>query len=517
LKKKVCIFLVSFLLLSNPFIFLSNGSSATFIRTNDVPEIDSYNSQEITHGSLPAEWKMKLLNASDGEPYDSFGYSVSVSGNSAVIGAPGDDNYTGVTYIFKRYGTTWSQTEKLTAADGVPDDGFGWAVSLDGDTCVIGAPGDNDNGNRSGAAYVFIYTGTTWILQAKLLASDGAPIDLFGSSVSINGKYILIGSIGDDDNGESTGSAYIFTYNGTTWIQQAKLLAFDETSYNGFGSSVGISGKYAVIGIESNEDENATGAAFVYSYNGDIWEEDTMLCAGTASFGFGVSVSIYNDRIMVGAPYAGSYKGAAYIFRHNETSWMLEANLTGTDEYFFEMFGWVVSISKEYATTVGISLWSHNPSLYMFKWNDTHWVLDEKVLLFDEPFGFRSWLSNTDTCILVGCEAHNLSGAALMVWKPQPFFQITCTGSTISVTNIGDANATDVLVNRGIDGGFILFGENKTVHFDEIVIGETKEARFGMIFGFGRTMIQFSVTCAEAVTYNQKQLAFIFFFFLMVR
>ena len=516
LKKKGCIFLVSFLLLSNPFVFLSNGLSATFIRTKQAPESDSFNSQETTHGSLSSEWKMKLLNASDGEPYDSFGYSVSMSGNSAVIGAPGDDNYTGAAYIFKRHGTTWNQTEKLTAADGVPEDLFGWSVSLDGDICVIGAPGDSDNGNRSGAAYVFRDTGTVWILQAKLLASDGAPIDLFGSSVSISGKIILIGSVGDDDNGESTGSAYIFTYNGATWIQQAKLLAFDETSYNGFGSSVAISGKYAVIGFESIQDENTTEAAFVYRFDGNTWEQEIKLSAGTGLSGFGVSVSIHNDRIIVGAPYAGFYKGAVYIFKRNETSWVLEANLTGTDEYALEMFGWVVSISEQYATTVGISLWSHNPSLYIFKRNETNWVLDAKIPLFDEPFGLRNWLCNTDTGVLVGIQAHNLSGAALMVWKPQPFFEITWTGSSVSVTNIGDKNATDVIINRRMDGGFILFGKNKTVHFAEITIGETKQARFGMSFGFGRTTILFSITCTEAVTYSKKQLAFIFFFFLMV-
>ena len=116
----------------------------------------------------------------------------------------------GSAYIFKRDGTSWSQQQKLTASDGAAGDDFGRSVSISGDYAIIGAYGDDDKGTNSGSAYIFKWNGTGWVQQQKLTASDGAANDWFGHSVSISGDYAIIGADDDDDKGSSSGSAYIF-------------------------------------------------------------------------------------------------------------------------------------------------------------------------------------------------------------------------------------------------------------------------------------------------------------------
>ncbi|MCI5139717.1 MAG: hypothetical protein D3922_15200, partial [Candidatus Electrothrix sp. AR1] len=138
--------------------------------------------------------------------------------------------------------------EKLLADDGAANDDFGLSVSVSGDTSVIGALGDDDNGSSSGSAYVFTRTYTGWTQAAKLTPDDGAAYDSFGSSVSVSGDIAVIGAFGDGDNGSSSGSAYVFTRTDTGWTQAAKLTPDDGAADDYFGSSVSVSGDIAVIG-----------------------------------------------------------------------------------------------------------------------------------------------------------------------------------------------------------------------------------------------------------------------------
>jgi len=150
------------------------------------------------------------LTAGDGAASDFFGRSIAISSDTAIIGADGDDDSgsgSGSSYVFTRSGTAWSQQAKLTAGDGTANSGFGLSVSISGDTALIGAYGDN---SYAGSAYVFTRLGSTWTQKNKLLASDGAANDTFGSKVSIYGETYLIGAPTDADNGTSSGSIYIF-------------------------------------------------------------------------------------------------------------------------------------------------------------------------------------------------------------------------------------------------------------------------------------------------------------------
>ena len=169
-------------------------------------------------------------------------------------------------YIFSRSGNNWTQQTKLIPSDGASGDNFGYSVSIAGDYAIIGAF-DDDNGTNSGSAYIFSRSGNNWTQQAKLKPSDGADYDLFGYSVSIAGDYAIIGAHYDDDNGSASGSAYIFSRSGNNWTQQAKLKPNDGSSYDRFGRSVSIAGDYAIIGAFDDDDNGGnSGSAYVVEY-----------------------------------------------------------------------------------------------------------------------------------------------------------------------------------------------------------------------------------------------------------
>ncbi len=161
--------------------------------------------------------EVKLL-ADDGAPNDFFGFNVALSGDTAVIGATKvDDDIRGVdvgaAYVFTRSGNSWHQQAKLTADDGAAKDEFGGKVALSGDTAVIGAMFQDDKGDNSGSAYVFSRSGTTWSQQAKLTAADGAAGDVFGWSIALSGDTVVITATRNDDRGNESGSAYVFEIN----------------------------------------------------------------------------------------------------------------------------------------------------------------------------------------------------------------------------------------------------------------------------------------------------------------
>jgi hypothetical protein len=250
---------------------------------------------------------------------DNFGQSVSLSGDYSVIGASKDSDggyYSGSAYVFERDGSTQTQQTKLTAGDAAAYDYFGSSVSVSGDYVIVGAYGDDDGGESSGAAYIFKREGATWIQQVKLVAGDASAYDYFGSSVSISGDYAIVGAYGDDDGGIDSGAAYIYLREGAAWIQLAKLKANDAAAYDYFGWSVSIDSDYAIAGAYGNDDAGeSSGAAYIFNKQG----EQTKITANDAeAFDyFGYSVDISRNYAIVGAygdDDEGINAGAAYLF-----------------------------------------------------------------------------------------------------------------------------------------------------------------------------------------------------------
>ena len=297
--------------------------------------------------------QLQKVTAADGAAGDSFGVSVSVDGDTAVIGAYADDDKgtdSGSAYVFTRSGGTWSQQAKLTAADGAATDYFGLSVALDGDTALIGAQHDDDKGGNSGSAYVFTRSGGTWSQQAKLTAADGATSDMFGSRVALDGNTALIGSYSDDDKGAESGSAYVFTRSGGTWSQQAKFTASDGAASDWFGYSVSLDGDAALIGSRNDDDKGVdSGSAYVFTRSGGTWSQQAKLTAADGAAGdyFSFVLSLDGDTVLVGALQdddKGSDSGSAYVFTRSGGTWSQQAKLTASDGAAGDVFGYSVSL-----------------------------------------------------------------------------------------------------------------------------------------------------------------------------
>jgi PKD repeat protein len=327
------------------------------------------------------EFKMR---PSDGAAYDHFGYGVSISGDYAVVGSDADGNRlnSGAAYIFKKRGNGWIQETKLIADDGALNDYFGRWTSVSGEYVIVGAFMDDDKGSDSGSAYIFEKSGSGWSQAAKLTAGDGAADDWFGYGVSIDGVYAIVGAYGDDVNGSRSGSAYIFERSGGGWSQAAKLTADDGEANESFGFSVSISDDYTVVGAVGDDDNGiSSGSAYIFERNGSSWSQVAKLTAadGAAGEQFGWSVSISGGYVIVGAPTdrdSGINSGSAYIFEGSGSSWSQAAKLTAGDGAAQDLFGRGVSISGMYAIAGAFGdddKGAESGSAYIFKRNGGVW------------------------------------------------------------------------------------------------------------------------------------------------
>lgn len=277
------------------------------------------------------------LIASDAAVGDGFGLSAFIRGDLAVVGAPRKDFRTGSAYVFKRTNSGWVEEAKLTASDAAFVDYFGTSVSFDKDLVVVGS--------RAGAAYVFKRTDAGWIEEEKLLPSVQNTGALFGEKVSIRGDWVVVGATGDYNAGIPSGSAYVFKRTGSGWIEEAKLTASDASPNNKFGDAVSISERTILIGApDDNHAGPRTGSAYVFKLTPSGWIEEAKLTASDADSldFFAQSVSI-SGRIAVisatGDDDAGPNSGSAYMFKRTHRGWVEAAKLTASDAGPGRFFG----------------------------------------------------------------------------------------------------------------------------------------------------------------------------------
>ncbi|CCO20397.1 predicted protein [Bathycoccus prasinos] len=288
------------------------------------------------------------LTASDGAYGDSFGTSIAFDGNTALIGAIGDDDSgsdSGSVYVFTRTGTddsTWTETKKLTASDGEENDHFGTSIAFDGNTALIGAHGDDDNYSDSGSVYVFTRTGTddsTWTETKKLTVSDDEEEDYwgdypsyFGRSIAFDGNTALIGATGIDHPGDLkcySAAVYVFTRTGTddsTWTETKKLTASDGACRDSFGRLIAFDGITALIGAIGVDDNGSdSGSVYVFTRTGtddSTWTETKKLTAsdGEENDHFGPSIAFDGNTALIknyGDDGNGYESGSVYVFSSN--------------------------------------------------------------------------------------------------------------------------------------------------------------------------------------------------------
>ncbi len=263
------------------------------------------------------------LTASDDAAGDTFGMSVAIDGSVAVVGAPLDDDKcptdpdcdSGSAYVYRYNGTNWDDQKKLRASDHAAGDEFGTSVAIDGDVILVGSRFDDDGQNNAGSVYVYRFDGNNWTEETKLKPDDPKSNHGIGRSVSISGNAALVGAVNDQDGGLGAGAAYVFRFAAAAWSQEAKIKASDAAQFDNFGGAVSISGDLALIGSQGDDDG---GAAYVFRFNGTSWGQQAKIVAAdaTADDQFGESVSLSGATGIAGARLrddAGSSSGSAYI------------------------------------------------------------------------------------------------------------------------------------------------------------------------------------------------------------
>ncbi|OQX27912.1 MAG: hypothetical protein BWK80_03000 [Desulfobacteraceae bacterium IS3] len=363
----------------------------------------------------------------DGEAGEEFGQSVSISGDFAVVGAYKDDdrgNGSGSAYIFSRQGANWLQQAKLTASDGMSHNYFGCCVSVSGDCAAVGAFNNKGTAFGTGSVYVFRHSAAGWLQQAKLSADDGAENDYFGYAVSASGNDLIAGAYRDDDKGSESGSAYIFRYDGTSWIQQAKLTASDGSAGDNFGRAVSVSGDYALVGALNDSDRGTgSGAAYIFKRSGTNWIQQTKLVPDDLSsndfFGFSVSLSV--PYAVVGADAdddKGSNSGSVYVFRLSDDRWIQEAKLTASDGSANSFFGRSVSVSGQDSQRYIIAgADGTQGAAYIFRQENGAWIQQTKLTASDSGencFGWTTSVSvqNSDVYCIAGAYKNSAKGEA---------------------------------------------------------------------------------------------------------
>ncbi|MCH8147846.1 MAG: FG-GAP repeat protein [Planctomycetes bacterium] len=327
---------------------------------------------------------------------DEYGRAVAIRGRVAVVGARKHGS-TGAVYVFRRNSGVWEYEQKLTAADGLPDDRFGGSVAIDGDWIIVGAPDHDEFGLvNSGAAYAFHFDGSTWTQARKILADDQDAGDSFANAVAINGNWIVVGAKQDDDrcpgeqnNADNSGSVYTFFHDPATapnvgWEVRTKLQAqvrdgptvsCDATNSDTFGHTVAISGDRLVVGAVFDDDNgSSSGSAYVYRLEEPDWVIEQKLTAsdGAALDNFGRAVAIHGDLVLVGASRGDldnpviADTGSVYLYRRAGAAWIDELELTASDAALDDRFGWYVSIGGDYAAVGAYRKNASTGSAYIF-------------------------------------------------------------------------------------------------------------------------------------------------------
>jgi hypothetical protein len=379
-----------------------------------------------TAGPAQAATETAQLLAPDGSVEDYYGFAVAVSGDTAVIGAHRDESWRGSAYVFVRAGGVWAFQQKLTPADAVSFKEFGYSVAIDGDTVLVGANCDDEWQLDRGAVYVFTRTAGVWTQQQKLISSDGAGGDQFGTAVALQGDTAMVGAQIRTVAGKAgQGVAYAFTRSGGVWTEQQVLTASDGAAQDYFGSAIALDGDTAVIGQQQRYEGavRVPTPAYVFARSGGTWTQQAKLTAadGAATDMFGWSVALSGDVALIGAYQhdvgGNGYQGAAYAFVRSGTTWVQQAELNASDGAPGDLFGYAVALDGDTAV-VGAKDdtvdYQQQGSAYVFTRSGTTWNQQVQLVASDagmvERFGSNTGVAVEGDTVLVGAPEHRDGG-----------------------------------------------------------------------------------------------------------
>ncbi len=380
----------------------------------------------------------------DVDRYEMFGFDLALDGTTALIGAAGIDDGKGGAFIYRLYQDQWIEDQQLLTPIDSVGESAGMSVALDGDVAVVGAMLHNES---EGAVYVYRLTGFVWVLEQTLVAGDSAEYIYFGSDVSVDGDVLLVGAFGSDT--DEGGAAYVFRYDGSSWVEEQKINASDMSGGDEFGISVALEGNTAVVG--ANGGISSTGAAYVFRYDGSTWSEEQKLTAldGANGDSFGEAVTLEGSVALIGAPEDNNNRGAAYVFRHDGSSWSEEQKLTVSELQTNDFFGSAVVLNGGRAligATSSNGSGANTGSSYLFRFDGASWLEEQEltgvVEEFDD-FGNAVALEG-DVALVAAVDYQSQEGRVFS------FFSPSCMAGTV---NLGAGSVSDVLLVNGSAGG----------------------------------------------------------------
>lgn len=312
-----------------------------------------------------------------------FGKSLAIDGNTLVVGSPGDNRevsginppasnnnstHSGAVYVYTRLGNTWTQQADIKPSNTKTGSRFGQSVAIDNNTIIVGADAESGDGSdpldislpRAGAAYIYTRTGTTWVEEAYLKASNPDEEDRFGWSVDISGNSVVIGAFGEDSNASSqsnnldsdSGAAYVFTRSGTAWTQQKYFKSQVNNPDDRFGFSCAIAGDQLMIGspLYDNMAQTNVGVVEVFQRTGTNWNHSQFITSATGG-NFGWSMDMDSDRAIIGARGAtfntssAIENGAAFSYELQLGNWEFQESYSAFNPDDYDFFGYDVGIS----------------------------------------------------------------------------------------------------------------------------------------------------------------------------
>lgn len=362
----------------------------------------------------PIAWLLLPKLTGSGSTDQRFGESVSISGDTIAVGAPGDNGsgtLSGSAYVFRRTGTTWQLEYQLNGAGSYAQ--FGASVSVDGDTLVVGAPGGSGSG-RSGEAYVYTRSGTTWTQQWSV---SGSGTDRFGAAVAVSGDTLVVGA---PSEGFSFGYANIYVRSGSNWSQQSSKSAGSNRDF--FGAAVALDGDVAVVGAPGSG--NDWGYATIYQRSGTSWSTENTKSASSQGDRFGAAVGTDAATVIVGAPGPGTTWGNATLFFGTSSSWPEQGSFSSLTQGDF--FGTAVGVLADTAaiTWTGSGAGGDAGGVRVYSRSGSVWTQTDTLPPGDANAGdgFGRSVSVGETAIVVGCPQCGSvdDGAAYVFWRGLP-------------------------------------------------------------------------------------------------
>jgi len=400
----------------------------------------------LTSGGSTVGWTEKqTIVASDGAGADYFGFSSDMTpdGTKVLVGAWSEDaggtTDAGSVYLYTYSGGSWDTGTKFSAGTPTASARFGHSVSISGDGTkfIVGSIFGHLTGTTTdaGEAHIFTYSSGSWDTGVRFQSGEIQSGDRFGDMVRMtsDGTKVCVGASGQNTN---SGCVYVFTYNGTSWLQEAKLVrpgGGTEIYFGGqFTIDINSDGTKVIVG-QWNDDTGGTdsGAAYIYTYSSGSWDTGTKIVADDDQAGdhFGGAVSMSSDgtKVCVGARFddeGGTDSGAAYVFTYSDGSWSQEAKLLPSDPTVSQRFGgdFLNSISGD-GTKVLVGASQRNTLTgvaYIFTYDGSSWSQQEKIQASDgeanAAFGQNGRISSDGTRVLVGAYTMGASVGAVYIF-----------------------------------------------------------------------------------------------------